>query len=348
MGDMMKDGYPWEYCPRDFLKRMANDAEKNDLEIKGAFENEFYLLKKGDQGIEPVENTVFASTYSMDINQLLIGEIVNALLDQGMIVEQYYPESGPGQQEITVRFSNALRVCDNQIAFRETVRAMANKHGFLASFLPKIFPDKSGSGSHVHISLWQNGENILSELKNGYGLSETAGRFIAGILDHLPALMAITTPITNSYRRIIPHNWCGAYICWGIGNREAAIRIVSETDHKIRHFEFKTIDASSNPYLALGSIIAAGMDGLKNELELPPPVQLDPGYLSDDEMEKYKVKRLPSTLAEAISNLEKDDVIMDALGDNLSKAYLEVKKAEWNFMKDFSLDDEVKLLLEKY
>lgn len=348
MGDMMKDGHPWAYCPRDFLKRMINEAGKNDLEIKGAFENEFYILRKGHEGIEPVENTVFASTYSMDINRVLIGDIVNALLDQGMMVEQYYPESGPGQQEITIRFSGALRSCDNQIAFRETVRAIANKYGFLASFLPKIFPDKSGSGTHVHMSLWRDGENILSEPENEYGLSETAGQFIAGVLDHLPALMAITTPITNSYRRIIPHNWCGAYKCWGIGNREAAIRIIPEPDHIVRHFEFKTIDASSNPYLALGSIIAAGVDGLENELELPPPVQVDPGYLSNDEMKIYKVNQLPSTLAKAISNLEKDEVILNAMGRALSKAYLEVKKAEWDFMKDLTLEDEVKLFLEKY
>lgn len=348
MGDMMKDGRPWEYCPRDFLKRMVNEAGKNELEIKGAFENEFYLLKEGYEGIEPLENTVFASTYSMDINHVLIKDILNSLLDQGMIVEQYYPESGPGQQEITIKFSKALKACDNQIAFRETVRAIANKHGFLASFLPKIFQDKSGSGTHVHMSLWQDGQNILSEIDNEYGLSETASQFIAGVLDHLPALMAITTPITNSYRRIIPHNWSGAYKCWGIDNREAAIRIISEPDHIIRHFEFKTIDASSNPYLALGSIIAAGVDGVVNELELPPPVQVDPGYFSNDEMKKYKVKPLPSTMAEAIYNLEKDEVILYAMGDSLSKAYLEVKKAEWDFMKDLTLEDEVKLFLEKY
>jgi glutamine synthetase len=348
MGDMLKGGKPWAYCPRSFLKKIDVEAHEMNVEVKGAFENEFYLLRANEGKLEPVDATPFASTYAMDLNREIIEDIIRALIAQGITVEQYYPESGPGQQEITIRYSSALQACDHQIAFRETVRAIARKHDLMASFLPKIFPDKTGNGCHLHVSLWRDDTNILSDPNNKYGLSDTARQFIAGILSHLPALMALTTPTPNSYRRIKPNSWSGAFQCWGFDNKEAAIRVITDRDHEIRHFELKVIDASSNPYLALGAVIAAGLDGMREQLQLGKPVQQDPGYLSEGEHNEYNIAPLPSSLSDALFHLKNDTVVMHALGNELARAYIGVKNAEWNALKNLTLDEEVQLLLEKY
>jgi len=350
MGDMTKNGKVWENCPRGFLKKMISNTLDEGLEVKAAFENEFYLLKKDGEfnPYIPSDSTPFASTYSMDINYEVIGDIVESLIAQDVTVEQYYPESGPGQHEITMTYTDALKAADNQIVFRETVKAIAYKHGLQASFLPKIFPDTSGSGCHIHLSLWKDGENILHDSGNDYNLSETAQQFIAGILNHLPSLMAITTPIPRSYRRIQPQMWVGAFDSWGFNNREAAIRVIQEDDGAIKHFEFKTADASSNPYLALGAVIAAGLDGIKKMMELPEPVRKDPATLTPAEKDKIGIKPLPTTLEEALTNLIEDEVLLNALGVELSQTYIVVKEEELAFIKNLNAKKELELLADKY
>ncbi len=349
IGDMVKDGYPWNLCPRNFLKTMVAEAESEGLEVIAAFENEFYLLRQTPDGVVPADETVFASTLAMDLHQGVIDEIAEALVEQGMLVEQYYPESGPGQQEISILYTHALGAADQQIAFRETVRAIALQHNLKASFLPKIFADKAGSGCHLHLSLWQDGQNLLPNLEADGGLSEVARRFIAGILHHLPALMALTTPSTNSYRRIRPHFWSGAFRCWGMDNREAAVRVPTNPEEiSPTHFELKTVDASANPYLALGAVIAAGLDGVRHCLELGEPVAVDPGHMTESERSTRGIELLPTNLGESIEQLSNDKVLLDALGTELTQAYLAVRKAEWEVMKDLELEEEVKLLLERY
>ena len=349
IGDMVKDGSPWQLCPRNFLKKMIAQAQGEGLEIVAAFENEFYLLEQTAQGIVPADETAFGSTLAMDMHREVIDEIVEALVEQGMLVEQYHPESGPGQQEISILYSTALAAADQQIAFRETVKAIALQHHLKASFLPKIFADKAGSGCHLHLSLWHDGQNLLPNLNVPGELSEVARRFIAGILHHLPALMALTTPSTNSYRRIQPHAWSGAFRCWGVDNREAAVRVPSYSEEiSPTHFELKTVDAAANPYLALGAVIAAGLDGVRHCFELGEAVSFDPGHLSELEQSSLGIERLPINLGKAIEQLSLDKVILDALGTQLAQAYLAVRKAEWDVMQDFELEAEVKLLLERY
>lgn len=349
IGDMVRDGIPWPFCPRNFLRRMIALASAMDLEIMAAFENEFYLLQSSMPEPTPVDNTAFAVSYSMDLNAAVIDAITDALMAQGMSVEQYYPESGPGQQEITISYTDALSAADQQVAFRETVRAVAMQHGIKASFLPKIFADKAGSGAHLHLSLWHDGVN-LTPVPDGSGkLSTIAGQFIAGILDHLPALMALTTPSSNSYRRILPHSWSGAFRCWGYDNREAAVRVPTHPEPPSpSNFEIKTVDASSNPYIALGGAIAAGLDGIRRGLDLPEPVQVDPGNIEEAERARRGIDRLPQSLGQSIGELEKDGVLLDALGPELARAYLAVRRAEWETLKDMTLEAEARLLLDKY
>lgn len=350
MGDMFENGKAWGNCPRGFLKRMISKAQNKGLEVKASFENEFYLVKddENSEKYKISDSTPFASTYSMDLNHDVIGDMVQSLIAQKINVEQYYPESGPGQHEITIKYTDALRAADNQIIFRETVKAIASKHGFKASFLPKVFPKTAGNGCHIHMSLWKDGFNILHDTESKHGLSKTGEQFIAGVLYHLPSLMAITTPIPRSYRRIRPQMWSGAYQVWGLNNREAAIRIIKENNKDIKHFELKTVDASSNPYLALGAVIAAGIDGIREEMELPEPIQKDPSTLNSTELHEMSVKPLPSDMKEAIGYLEENKVILTALGPELSKSYLAVKNAEYEALKKLETDKEVDLLLEKY
>ena len=347
MGNMVLKKEPWVMCPRNFLIKTIAAAQQQGLSVKAAFENEFYLLHP-TKGLEPTDETVFASTQAMEIHREVIDEIAAALIAQGIPVEQYYPESGPGQQEISVRYTDALSAADWQIAFRDTVRAIAHQHDLEASFLPKIFADGAGSGCHIHLSLWQGEQNILPDQQGVCGLSQTAREFIAGILHHLPSLMALTTPSVNSYRRLLPHCWSGAFRCWGLDNREAAVRVPSNPSGCPTHFELKTVDASANPYLALGAVIAAGLDGVQRSLSAPNPVTVDPGSLSPEELSSQGIEGLPSNLGETIAHLQKNDVLLQALNPKLSQAFLAVRQAEWSAMKDWDLEQEVKTLWGRY
>ncbi|NJR58433.1 MAG: glutamine synthetase [Cyanobacteria bacterium CRU_2_1] len=349
MGDMLKDGNPWSLCPRGFLKRMIAEAAAEDLHIMAAFEDEFYLLRIGTDRILPADDTVFASTLSMNLNRAVIDDIADALLAQGIPIERYYPESGPGQHEISVRYTDALQAADRQIAFRETVRGVALNHNLRASFLPKIFADKAGSGCHLHLSLWRQGQNLMPDAIAKDQLSPIARHFVAGLLHHLPSLMALTTPSTNSYRRLQPHFWSGAFRCWGMDNREAAVRVPSNPiPPSPTHIELKTVDASANPYLALGGAIAAGLDGIRRQLDLGEPATIDPGTLPKLERQQRGIDRLPQNLGDAIDHLHRNETLLTALGSDLAQAFLAVRTAEWEAMKAFSLEEEVKLLLERY
>lgn len=349
MGDMIKDGVAWALCPHSFLKRMIVGMKEAGFEVKAAFENEFYLLRSTSEGIVPADDTVFASTLAMDLNREVIDAIAEALLEQKIPVERYYPEAGPGQHEISIRYTHALQAADWQVAFRETVRGVALQHGLKASFLPKVFVDKAGSGCHLHISLWRDGQNLLFDASGLGGLSQVARAFMAGVLHHLPALMAFTTPSSNSYRRLRPHFWSGAFRCWGLDNREAAMRVPSNpTQPSPTHFELKTVDASANPYLALGMVVAAGLDGIRQDFDLSKPVAINPGDLSETERSQQGIDLLPTTLGEAIAHLSHNEIFLNALGPELAQAYLAVRKAEWEALKGLELEEEVKLLLKRY
>jgi glutamine synthetase len=197
--------------------------------------------------------------------------------------------------------------------------------------------------------LWRDGHNVFPDPTAPGGLSATGRAFLAGILEHLPALAGIVAPTPNSYRRLQPRFWSGAYRCWGLDNREAALRVPSSPSGTgSTHFEVKTVDASSNPYLALGAVIAAGLDGVRRGLDPGPPVQTDPAGLSDAERAARRIDRLPASLGEAIEQLEADRVLLGALGPGLATAYLAVRRAEWEALGGMTLEEEVRLLLERY
>ena len=347
--DIYDGEQPWGHCPRSFLRRVIARAAEKGFRFMAAFENEFYLLRPEGEERAPVDPTVFAQTYALDCAMPVIDDITAALEAQGVLPEMVYAESGTGQFEMPVRYTDALAAADQQIVFRETVRAVAHRHGFIASFVPKLFEERAGNGAHLHISLWQGERNLVRDPEHPDTLSPEARAFVAGLLHHLPALMALTTPSPNSYRRIRPRFWSGAFTCWGYGNREAAVRVPQPpAGRPLTNLEFKTVDPSCNPYLALGAVITAGLDGLEKRMTPADPVQVDPADLSEAEREARGIHPLPTNLGQAIQALEQDEVLLEALGPELARSFLAVRRAEWEAMQDLSLEEEVRLLLERY
>ncbi len=383
------DGSPWAVCPRSFLKRQIAAAEELGLFIEAAFEPEFIvgapassmafaggMLSTIDMGggsraktepgagftpgtvygggsgrdFIPIDRGLCFSSESMNRADPLISKIVAALEMQGLTVEQYYPELGHGQHEISIKHAPALEAADRYVLMRETVRGVACQMGYMVTFTPKLSPDDPGNGCHLHLSVWdKNGKRNLfaagkDKTKNGDrssagdngrheddNLSDLAKQFIAGIVEHLPALVALTCPSVNSYRRLKPKSWASAYTCWGLDNREAAVRVPSTywgMEEASTNVEVKCVDNTANPYLALGAVLAAGLDGVRRKLVPPPPVQGDPSELSESEMQDLKVSRLPQSLNAALTELEADVYLMKALGPELANTFIVVKSSE--------------------
>jgi glutamine synthetase len=352
MCDMVRlDGQPWENCPRSFLKRMARQAADAGIEVQAAFEYEFYLAREMDGRYVPADDSLCFSSDGMDRESAIIGQIMEALDQQGLEPRQYYPELGPAQQEISINHTPILTTADRQIAVRETVRGVALRHGLTASFAPKPFPDQAGSGCHVHMSLWGNGRNIMYEAGGELGLSTLGRGFVAGVLAHLPALLAITCPSVNSYRRLAPNMWSSAYTCWGPDNREAAVRVASPFKGRVEastNIEVKAVDGSANPYLALGAIVAAGLDGIARGLDPGAPLASNPNDLPEDERRQRGIRRYPATLAEAIAELERDHLLLDALGPSLAREFLAVRRAEWEDLGSVSIERETAAYFRRY
>lgn len=321
---------PIGVCPRTALKQVL--ASMGEYQVAAAFENEFYLMRRGEKGYVPFDDSVCFATAGMKSAEEVVLEMVDALTAQGMVVEKYYPEYGPGQQELIIKYATGLRAADQQVLFKETVRGVAANHGLVASFLPKPFPGLAGSGSHLHISLWKDGRNLFYDASHPLGLSPLALHFIGGILHHLPALLAFTAACVTSYKRVIPHNWASAYACYGLDNREAAVRVVSGQkgrEAETTNLEFKPVDGSANPYLAMAAVLAAGMDGVRRQLDPGEPVAADPHDLGPEERARRGIFRLPRTLGEAVDNLERSTFFRQVFGDVLYEEYILLKRFLW-------------------
>jgi glutamine synthetase len=329
------DGLDWGCCPRAFLKRAVDRAAAAGLRVRAAFENEFYLAERTDDGPRPWGNGPVYSSAGLDRSAPVLNDMVDALVAQGLVVEQAINEYGPGQQEISIRYAGALAAADNQLRLRDTVRGVAEgRHGLLASFAPRPFVDGIGSGCHVHFSLWDTEDttNLLPDPADPFLVSRDGRAFLAGVLDHLPALVALTCPSYLSYDRFRPGEWAGSTVSWGYDNREAALRVTSPfrgREHESANAELKACDASSNPYLALGGLILAGLDGLARGLNLPEPAALDPASLTAEQARRCGIRPLPADQREALGNLESDAVLMDGLGDLLARCILATRRAEY-------------------
>ena len=337
------DGGPWDACARTYLKQAIADLAGHGYAAAAAFEPEFTLGRReaspdgGPDRLVPVDDSLCYSATGFHQAHDYAVELQRALQAQGMQVENYYPELGHGQQEMSVRHAGALRAADNHVLYRETVRGIAFRRGMWASLAPKPIADQAGNGCHLHLSLrergpdGQPGEPVFYDGADRYRLSETGYHFIGGLLAHLPALTALTCGSVNSYRRLAPQMWSSAYTVYGMDNREAAIRICSpmrDDPAGSVNLEVKPSDSSGNPYLALGACIHAGLDGIRRKLDPGEAVNVDPATLTDAERAAVGANRLPASLAEALDALQADDLLMESLGDLRRRAYLAVKRSE--------------------
>jgi glutamine synthetase len=356
--DMLgQDHQPWDACPRSFLKRTIAEAEGMGISVQAAVEHEFYLARETPMGYEPYDHSLCYSSIGFESAAPIIDDIIRALEMEGLQIEQYMPELGPGQQELSVCHADALRAADNVLLVRDTVRGMARQHGAFASFAPKPFLDQAGSGAHIHFSLWgapgspSAGRNLLYDPARPGGISQLGYHFIGGVMAHLPGLVALTCACPNSYRRLLPHFWSSAYTIYGFDNREGAIRIPSPfwgREAESTNLELKPADHSGNPYLALGGLIAAGLDGVRRELDPGEPLNVDPGNLSDEERERRGIARLPESLNAAVDALRADHVLTEALGQTLATAYIAVKRLESGYFAEKSPDEEARQHFYKY
>ncbi|XP_028777160.1 protein fluG [Neltuma alba] len=346
-----KGGEAWEYCPREALRRVLKILKHEfDLVVNTGFENEFYLLKsvtrEGKEEWVPIDSTHYSSTSAFDATSPVFQEVIAALHSLGILVEQVHAEAGKGQFEVILSYSTCTEAADQLIYTREVIKSIARKHGLLATFMPKFFLDDIGSGAHVHLSLSQNGQNafMASDTSSKYGISAIGKKFMAGVLHHISSICAFIAPHPNSYQRLQPNTWSGAFKCWGNENKEAPLRAASPPGipgGQVSNFEIKSFDATANPHLGLAAIVAAGIDGLRRHLSLPEPVDTDPeGYAE-------KLQRLPITLSESLEALDKDDdIFKEFIGEKLLTAIKAVRRAEINYFSEH--EDAYKNLIHIY
>ncbi|KAH0768477.1 hypothetical protein KY285_004348 [Solanum tuberosum] len=332
--DMLTEsGKAWQYCPRDVLRRFSKILEDEfGLVMNVGIEVEFYLfksvLKDGKETLARIDKTSYCSTTAIDVASLVLQEIVASLHSFNIVVEQLHSEAGKGQFEIVLAYTDCGRAANNLIITHEVVKGVARKHGLLASFTPRyydnnVYPksyahstdDDVGSGSHVHISLFKNGENVFmaSGEPNRYGMSVIGESFMAGILDHLRSLCVFTMPISNSYDRLIPKSRNSSFICWGIECKELPVRACcppGAPNGVVTNFEMKTFDGSANPHLGLASIIIAGIDGMRRKLPIPGPVEPE-SYDFNWNNDNIKV---PGSLRCAIIHMDSDKWFNEMLG----------------------------------
>jgi glutamine synthetase len=326
--EKMVQGREEEYYPKDTrgrLHQVCEDHLEDNMQLMVKTEPEFYALTPEGQ---PFDEGQYADIYPKSPTQSYLLSLSNALRFVGMDLRVIHHEVGSAQQEIEISYSDARHMADTLLLFKNLTRAVALEQGIDVTFMPKPFEGEAGNGLHCHLQLWEGGDNLFGSDDSG-SLSETAKMFVAGLLEHAPAITAIANPTVNSYKRLVPHQEAPVYISWGDRNRTALIRIPLFKDKSDAAIEFRSPDPSTNPYLLFSAIIAAGMDGIEKELEAPTPVSRDVFRMSDAEREKIGIGSLPSTLGSALHHLEEDEVITQAIGDEIAEEFIALKRNEW-------------------
>lgn len=323
------DGSVWEACPRTQLQRTLEAYAAEGLSVRVAFEAEFTLfVPDGNGEHRPADTDGMFTVAGVDRHYSLWQGIIDNLHSMGVLVEQLGKEYGPGQYEATTRYDEPLKAVDDYLTFKEVVRALAREVGWVATFMPKPYADLPGNGLHLHLSLWDaEGQRDLSMGEtDDEPLSQLGKHLLGGLLAHAPALAGAGSPIVNSYKRLLPGSWAPAHICWGVGNRAALVRIPSL--YRRRHLEFRSGDNACNPFIFLTAVLAAGLDGLRNQTEPPAPFEDDVGHFSTEEAEERGLEFLPRTLPEALAAFESDGIIKEALGSMIFHEFLKVKRSE--------------------
>jgi glutamine synthetase len=327
-------GEPFSGDPRQVLKRALAEAAALGFEYYTGPELEFFLFKpNAEGGLVPLVPHDQAGYFdiSTDLAHSVRRQMVTALAAFGITVEALHHEVAIGQHEIDFKYDRALRTADNAVTLRLALKAIAQRNGLYATFMPKPVAGINGSGMHTHQSLWQNGANVFADPQDEYGLSLTAKRFIAGQLRHAREMSAVIAPLVNSYKRLVPGYEAPVYLSWARTNRSALIRIPKVSQGRVStatRIELRCPDPSANPYLAFAVMLRAGLDGIRNELPVPDPHEEDLYHL--DEARLAALTAMPGSLGEAIAELKGSELVRSTLGDHLFERYVEAKRQEWD------------------
>ena len=333
------DGEKFVGDPRGALERALEEAKELGYDFNTGPELEFFLFKKqpdsnGSNGkLEPLPHDLGGYfDLTTDEASEIRKDMVNALEDMGIRVETSHHEVACGQHEIDFQYDNALRTADNAVTFRYTLKAVAQRHGLHCTFMPKPLFGVNGSGMHTHMSLFKDGQNTFYKEGDPYGLSENARYFIGGVLKHARAMSAILAPTVNSYKRLVPGYEAPVYISWARQNRSALIRVprISKGQPKATRVELRCPDPTCNPYLAFAVMLKAGLDGIKNKITPPDPVEENIYHMDEADRQRRNLKSLPGSLGEALAEMQTDPLIKEALGEHIYERFLDGKTQEWD------------------
>jgi glutamine synthetase len=325
-------GEPFEGDPRYVLQRAVDRAADLGYELNAGPEPEFFVFENDENGSATTithDSGGYFDLAPKDMAQEIRAEIIYTLEKMGFEVEASHHEVARGQHEIDFKYADALTTADNIATFRSVVRATAQLHDVHATFMPKPISGINGSGMHTHLSLFENGDNAFHDDSDEFNLSETAYSFLGGVLEHAPAITAICNPTVNSYKRLVPGYEAPIYVAWSDVNRSALVRKPAARVPAASRIELRSPDPSCNPYLALAVMLHAGLDGIEKDLDAPDPVRENIYEFTEADREERGIETLPSTLGQAVTALEADDVILDALGPHVSEKFVQAKTAEY-------------------
>lgn len=344
------DGNPFEGDPRYVLKKALKEAADMGFTFNVGPECEFFLFQTDEQG-HPTTNTFDTASY-FDLGPVDIGENVRRdiclnLEEMGFEIEASHHEVAIAQHEIDFKYSDALSAADNIMTFKMVVKTIAQRHGLCATFMPKPIYGIAGSGMHTNMSLYKDGKNAFYNSEDGIGLDGIAYSFIAGIMKHMKAMSAITNPLVNSYKRLVPGYEAPCYIAWTASNRSALIRVPAARGEGTR-VELRCPDPSCNPYLELAVLLAAGLDGIKHGLKPVDAVSANIFDMGKEERESLGIDSLPANLHVAVEEMKQSGFMKEVLGDHVFTKYIEAKESEWNRFSTTVTAWEVNEYLGKY
>lgn len=325
------DGKPFSGCPRNILRRAIEMASEMGYTMNVGPECEFYLFNTDATGATTLDTNDKAAYFDLapvDKGEQARKDMVMTLKQFGFEIEAAHHECGEGQHEIDFKYADALTAADKIMTFKMVVRKVANDHGLHATFMPKPIFGQPGSGMHINQSLFKGGKNAFYDPEGEEGLSEIALQYIAGLMSHVKAITAITNPTVNSYKRIVPEYEAPVHIAWSHHNRSPLIRVPSKRGKSTR-IEMRSPDPSTNPYLALAVSLVAGLDGIRNKLTPPAPVDANLYRLTDEQRNALNIDHLPRTLTESLNALKHDSLLLELLGDHASRQYINARESEW-------------------
>ncbi|CAM4099069.1 glutamine synthetase family protein [Helcobacillus massiliensis] len=347
MSDVLTpDGEPAASDPRGVLKRALERAERMGLEFFTHPEIEFYLFEKPwrrGEPLQPIDDGGYFDYVQRPTANNYRRELISQLESMNIHVEYSHHEGGPGQNEVDLRYADALATADNILTMRAMTKKVAHSMGQVATFMPKPIVDQPGSGMHTHLSLFQNGKNVFHEPGAEYGLSKTARHFIAGLLRHAPEYSVITNQFVNSYKRLWGKQEAPSFICWGHNNRSALVRVPyhKPTKGTSSRVEFRGLDSAANPYLAFAVLLGAGIAGIEGEYDLPEGAEDTVWDLTDRERRAMGIEPLPSDLYRALDSFEDSELMAEILGEEVFEFIIRNKHDEWAKYRNQVTDSEL-------